>query len=131
MAKRIGFISLPGTAVFPHITVKDTEGKYATNKFSTRVEFEGEALVKTKAKLKKLLNEFKWDIKNPKLPLKQNKEGEETQIYASSKFLPLVIDAKKHILIDPRNPPNADKLKELSIRGGSKIMTIISALGFA
>ena len=54
-------------------------------------------------------------------PFKADKEGNETQIVAKSNFLPLVVDAKKRPLFDPRNPPNEDKLESLAIRGGSKI----------
>ena len=122
MAKNIRFISPVGIAVFPHITTKDTEGKYATNKYTTRLELSTADAAKVKAQLKKIAAEFEWDgIKNPKLPFKADKEGNETQIVAKSNFLPLVIDAKKHPLFDNRNPPGEGKLKELSIRGGSKI----------
>src|SRR5574337_37986 len=121
MAKRISFISPIGVAVFPHITVKDTEGKYATNKYTTRLELDSAGLAKVNAQFKTLLKQFTWDVKNPKLPFKLDKEGNPTKLYASSKFLPLVIDAKKHIIVDKDNPPSAEKLAELAVRGGSKI----------
>jgi len=122
MAKRITFVSPVGVAVFPHITTKDTEGTYATNKYTTRLELAPKDFAKVKAQLKAIAAEFEWDgIKNPKLPIKADKDGNECQIYAKSNFLPLVIDAKKHPLFDPRNPPSLDRLKQLAVRGGSKI----------
>lgn len=127
MAKRISFVSPIGTAVFPHITQRDTEGKYATKKYGTRLELSPEDFARVKAELTRIAKDETFEVKTPKMPFKKNKDEELCQIYASTQHLPLVIDSKKNKIVDPEKIKNVDSpqaqeaLRRLEVWGGSRI----------
>lgn len=125
MAKRITFVSPIGTAVFPHITTRDMDGKYATKKYGTRLELSPEDFAKVKAELTRIAKSEKFDVKTPKMPFKKNKDEELCQIYASTQHLPLVVDAKKRDIVNPEHIKDVDAafemLKRNEVWGGSRI----------
>lgn len=125
MAKRITFVSPIGTAVFPHITTRDMDGKFATKKYGTRLELSPEDFAKVKAELTQVAKSEKFDVKVPKMPFKKNKDEELCQIYASTQHLPLVVDAKRRKIVNPDKIDDVDEayewLKKREVWGGSRI----------
>lgn len=121
MAKKITFYSSVGAALFPHITEKDMEGKYASKKFSTQLVYQTpEDFAKDKAKLQAIADSFTFEHGEPKLPFKTDKSGEQSLV-AKSQYLPMIYDAKKAIIVDKWSPPSDEELKAKRIRQGSII----------
>lgn len=128
MNKKIIFYSSIGAALYPRITEKDMEGKFASKKYSTQLVYQSpEDLAKDKARLQAIADNMKWEQGIPKLPFKTSKNGEETLI-AKSAYLPMVIDSSKNVLIDKWHPPGPEALAALKIPSGSIIR--ISAIVF-
>jgi hypothetical protein len=123
MAKKIKLVTPAGWAVFPHITVKDTEGEYATQKYGTRLNLKSEDVALVKAQLERIAEGETFSVKEPKMPWKKDREGNLTQLYASSQYLPTVLSARKVKLIDGRKADDYSEefLKAQAIPGGSVI----------
>ena len=107
MAKKIPFVTPIGVARYPHITSPDATGKFADNKFKTK-------LVVAKADAKAFIDNIKATAKAlgvKKLPFADDPDDESNiVITAKSKYKPLVVDPKRKELKG-----------DLSIGGGSKL----------
>lgn len=122
MAKKIIFYSSAGLALFPYITTKDLEGKFASKKYSTQLVYQSpEDLAKDKARLQAIADAMTWEFGPAKLPFKTDKRGEESLI-AKSQYMPMVYDAKKNILVDKWGDPlTPEQQKSKRILQGSII----------
>lgn len=123
MAKNIDYITPIGVAVYPHITVPDTTGQYADGKYKTQLEFEPDVFARVKADIMKLAKGMQFKTTRPKMPFKEkDKDGKPTYIIvAKSKFLPMVIDAKRNVIVNKWDPPSEDELRKVNIGGGSRL----------
>lgn len=99
------FLTNKATAKYPHIVSPDTEGQYATNKYTTKFVMtpgDAEPLIK---QLKEAAKEHKLGAKAylpfKKETIKQGDKEVETgniQFSASSKFAPAIFDAKNNVI---------------------------------
>lgn len=107
-----------GTAVYPKITKPDTKGQYADNKYKTDLELTPKDLAQVQADVATMVKrDFKG--KNPRLPFVEKEDG-LILVRAKSKFLPLIIDAKKKVLFNSRTD-DPSVIEQLYIGGGSRI----------
>lgn len=100
-----------GRARFPHITEKDTEGQYATNKFTTEIVLDEEGTADLKHQYREAAKRMCPELEHPHLPIKTAKDGTVSFIFKSTKK-PLIMDAKGKRL------PHSTKIV---IGGGSTI----------
>lgn len=116
------FITSAGTTNYPHITAPDTEGQYATNKFSTKLIMSPEAAKPLIDLIQSVVSTHKAG-KNCKLPYKPEtrKDGDTAkptgmlQFSLSSKYAPALMDSKN-------NPINLKKMgDDFFIGSGSKV----------
>lgn len=99
------FLTNKATAKYPHIVSPDTEGQYATNKYTTKFVMPPAEAKPLIVALQAAQKEHKLGAK-AKLPFKKEtiKQGDnevETgniQFSASSKFAPAIFDAKNKII---------------------------------
>lgn len=100
MAKNY-FISPKGTAKYPHLVEPDTEGQYATGKYTTKIVMTPEDAAPFIAAIDKVAAEHS-KTKTPKLPYKPEmvKDGDgkkpsgKIEFSFSSKFAPMIFDFK-------------------------------------
>jgi predicted transcriptional regulator len=107
MAKKIIVTTAYGTAAYPYITKPDTFGRFADNKYKTKLILDDVAFEKFKAEFTNAVGSIP---KGYKLPWTTNDEGQHV-LTAKSKFLPKV-----------NLPADEDELDENEyIASGSKI----------
>lgn len=107
MAKKIPFITPVGIAKYPHLTKPDSTGKFADNKFKTK-------LIVSKKDAKPLIDNLKATAKAlgvSKLPFADDPDDSDNVVFtAKSKYKPMAFDPKKKEIKG-----------DLHIGGGSKI----------
>lgn len=99
MAKTEQYITATVTLVYPKVSTPDTYGPKADGKFKTDFRIEGDTGAKIVADLKAKAKALMPDVKKPKYPWrkvtdKEDNETGEVLCRASSKFQPMVTDAK-------------------------------------
>lgn len=124
MAKTL-FLSPAGAAQYPHLVKPDTEGQYATNKFTTKLVMTPEAAAPLMKQIDAVAEGHKVG-KKCKVPYKKevrkvgDDKTEETGnivFSATSKFPPLLIDAKNY-------PINRKKVGEDFVVGSGSTIRI-------
>lgn len=112
MAKKIEFKTAKGIAQYPHITERDTGHQYSSGKYDTRIILTKEAAAPLVEQLMAVAKEHFPKLKDPKMPFKEDDDG-NVVFKAKSEYQPLLIDARgKEIKKVP---------SDLRIRGGSVI----------
>lgn len=110
------FITSPiGIAVFPHLETPDTfKGQ---NHFKLNLELPKEVAEVFKAKLQEMIKDEKFETKNPKLPIREGRDGGVFLISAKSQYKPVIYDSHK-------NPVTA------RVSGGSKVRFIAEVYNY-
>lgn len=108
MAKNDLIMTSFGTAMYPHISKPDTDGKYADNKYKTK-------LVLSDADYKRFIDDLKKVVgtipKGYKVPYKEDDDGKKI-ITAKSNYAPAVFDMRNN------------KLSEDEFVGGGSVIRI-------
>jgi hypothetical protein len=97
MASKVKFVTPFGVASYPHLNAPDTKGKYADNKYKTKLVLRGDD-PDTQAFVKRVdaaLEELKGSKKASfHRPYTVDDETGEVTITAKSKYAPAIFDAK-------------------------------------
>lgn len=110
--KKITFVTPKGIAKYPHITEKDTGHQYSSGKYDTQIILKKEDAAGLIEQLKNIAKEEFPAKFVPKLPFKEDEDG-NVVFKAKSEYQPALIDARgKKIEKVPSG---------LRIRGGSVI----------
>lgn len=110
--KKITFVTPKGIAKYPHITEKDTGHQYSSGKYDTQIILKKEDAAGLIEQLKAIAKEEFPAKFIPKLPYKEDEDG-NVVFKAKSEYQPALIDARgKKIEKAPSG---------LRIRGGSVI----------
>lgn len=97
MANKVKFVTPFGVASYPHLNKPDTKGKYADNKYKTKLVLRGDdpdtqAFVKS---VKQALKDLKGTAKSTHhIPVAIDEETGEVTFTAKSKYAPAIFDAK-------------------------------------
>lgn len=110
--KKITFVTPKGIAKYPHITEKDTGHQFSSGKYDTQIILTKEDAAPLIEQLKNIAKEEFPAKFIPKLPYKEDEDG-NVVFKAKSEYQPALIDARGTKL---EKVPSS-----LRIRGGSKI----------
>src|SRR5690348_511137 len=97
MASKVKFVTPFGVASYPHLNKPDTKGKYADNKYKTKLVLPGDdpdtqAFVK---KIEEALQELKGSKKaSLHRPYQVDEDTGEVIFTAKTKYAPAIFDAK-------------------------------------
>lgn len=96
MAKKIKFTSPFGTARYPHISSPDTKGKYADNKYKTKLVFpiDDPAANAMVERINEACKEIHGNLKNKYVPAEIDEEAGEIILTAKSHYAPAVFDGR-------------------------------------
>lgn len=107
MAKKIPFVTPIGVARWPHLSEPDSTGKFADNKYKTK-------LIVSKKDAKPLIDNLKTTAKAlgvSKLPFAEDPDNPDNVVFvAKSKYKPAIFDPKKKEISG-----------DITISGGSKV----------